>query len=88
MRNVRLAVLAVWLGLSACSAGYNRDRAIEDLMDEAEIERPIAVCIIDAVEGEFGVERLRCTGGLTETEEAVLDDISLRCLAASGGARG
>lgn len=79
-----LMVTAMALLAVACGGTYDRETAIEDLVDESGITEGQAECIIDGVEAEFGIERLESRGDLTEAEEEVLLDLTFDCVFAGG----
>ena len=79
-RKFFAAALAGALMLGACGSSYNRDDAINDLVNDAGIERETAVCIVDGIEDNFSIDRLESTGDLTEDEEAILTEITTDCI--------
>lgn len=72
-------VLAVLLGLSACSASYSREDTIQDLVDEG-LDETTATCVVDGMEEQIGEDRLDDRGDPTEEEIAVITDITTDCL--------
>ncbi len=71
--------MAAALGLAACGGSYDRQDAIDDLI-EGGLDEATAVCVVDGIEENFSIERLESTGDLTAEEEATLTDITLECL--------
>ncbi len=72
-------VLAVLLGLSACSASYSREDTIQDLVDEG-LDEATATCVVDGMEEQIGEDRLSDRGDPTEEELAVITGITTECL--------
>jgi hypothetical protein len=75
-----VGTFALAIGLGACGGDdYNRDDAIKQLKDEG-ISDEAAVCIVDAVEDEFGIETLNENRDPTAEEEAKIGEIALGCM--------
>lgn len=81
-KAVRLgATLAIAgaMTLAACGDSYDRDDAIEEVMSSG-VDRDVAVCIVDAVEDEFGIDKLNSSDDLTSEDEDKLTDITFECM--------
>lgn len=68
--------------LSACSAGYDREQTIDDLVEEGggQISEENATCIVDRLEAEIGVDRLGSRGEPTSAEEEIILDATFDCV--------
>lgn len=85
MRKLSALALAASLvfGLAACSddsSSFNKDDAVQQLMDEGGLTEEQATCIVDAVEDEFGVDKLESQDELTDEDATKLGEITLDCL--------
>lgn len=79
------AAASLALMLSACSAGYDRAETIEDLVEEGngQISEAQAVCIVDRLEVEIGVDRLGSRGEPTAAEEQIITSAAVDCVLGS-----
>ena len=72
-----MLILAVFA--TSCSAGFDREEAINDLVDEG-VERSQAECVIDGSIEEFGESKLGSNDEPTAEEEEKIFDIMTDCL--------
>jgi polyhydroxyalkanoate synthesis regulator phasin len=73
--------LAATMFLAGCSSdSYNREEAIDDLVNDGGMTEEQAVCIVDAVEDEFGIETLNANREPTPEEDLRISELALDCL--------
>jgi hypothetical protein len=80
----RLGALAMFAGLavtaSACGSTYDRQEALDELVNVQGLDDATASCIVDGMEDKIGVDRLGDRGNPTAEEEQIIIDITTDCL--------
>ena len=81
MRRIKLSAAMVAVGLlaAACTASYDREAAIEEIVADG-FDRALAVCIVDGMEQEFGIDKLESNDDLTEEDEAIMFELTADCV--------
>lgn len=73
------AVVALTMGLAACGSSFDREGAVEELMDGGLSEEQ-ANCAVDAMIEEFGEDKLASDDDPTDEEQAIVIDIVSDCV--------
>lgn len=73
------AAVALTIGLAACGTSFDRDGAVEELMDGGLTEEQ-ANCAVDAMIEEFGEDKLASDDDPTPEEQAIAIDIVSGCV--------
>lgn len=87
----RTVVLAGLLSVSAfgCSSdSYGREDAIKDLKEKGGLSQDQAECVVDDLEKEFGVEKLKSDADPTDEEMAKITEITMGCMGLGGDTEG
>ncbi len=83
LASIAVAGIAL-LAISACGSSYDRDEAVDDLVNDAGLERPVAECVVDKMEDEFGTDKLGSNDEPTDEEVAFIFEAMTDCGALGG----
>ncbi len=75
---------AAMLAVGACGSSYDRNEAVDDLVNDAGLERPVAECVVDKLEDEFGTDKLGSSDDPTDEEVAFIFEAMTDCGALGG----
>ena len=80
MKKLLASILLIFaLFATSCSSSFDRQEAIDDLVEEG-MTTADATCIVDEMVAEFGESKLNSNDEPTAEEEAQLFDIMSDCL--------
>lgn len=81
---VVLAAALSALAFGCSSDSYGRDDAIKDLKEEGGLSQEQAECVVDDMEKEFGIEKLKSDADPTDEEMETITEITLSCMGLGG----
>lgn len=74
------ALCALSLVAAGCGDDFDRDGAIDEMVEETGLDRSTATCIVDDIVDEFGEDRVTSDDQPTDEEQVKITEIMTACL--------